>query len=202
MDTQDISMGFFSTCYEKILVWSKHQYAVYYLALVAFSEALIFPIPPDVMLISMGLVKPERIWFYASITAVCSIVGGMLGYCIGAFCFDLVYPYILSWGYEQTYLTVHHWFDIWGCWTIILASFMPIPFKILSISAGAVNMPFHLFVLAAVVGRFTRFFLVSGCMFIYGERMEAILRQYIDKIGLVVLGVPVIVYVGYVLFGG
>lgn len=190
-------MAIFSKLYDKILTWSEHQYAVYYLALVAFSEALIFPIPPDVMLVSMGLVRPQRAWFYAGVTAFFSITGGMLGYLIGAFCFDLVHPYIQSWGYESTYVTVHDWFGHWGAWTIILASFMPIPFKVLSISAGAVDMPFHSFILAAIVGRGTRFCLVSGFMFLYGERVSLILRQYIDKIGMAVVGVPVVVYIGY-----
>ncbi len=193
-------MALFSKLYTKILVWSKHQHAVYYLALVAFSEALIFPIPPDVMLVSMGLVRPERAWFYAGVTAVCSITGGMLGYLIGLLCFDLVHPYIQSFGYESAYLTVHDWFNIWGAWTIIMASFMPIPFKILSITSGAVNMPFYSFVLAAIVGRGTRFCLVSGSMFLYGEKVSAILQQYIDKIGLAIVGIPVIAYIVYELF--
>jgi membrane protein YqaA with SNARE-associated domain len=193
-------MAIFSKLYSKILVWSNHQHAVYYLALVAFSEALIFPIPPDVMLVSMGLVKPERAWFYAGVTGFFSIMGGMLGYLIGAFCFDLVFPYIQSWGYESTYNTVHDWFATWGAWTIIGASFMPIPFKILSISAGAVKMPFYSFVLAAILGRGTRFLLVSGAMFLYGEKVSVILHRYIDKIGLAILGIPAVGYLIYALF--
>lgn len=190
-------MAIFSKLYSKILIWSEHQHAVYYLALVAFSEALIFPIPPDVMLVSMGLVKPERAWFYAGVTGFFSILGGMLGYLIGMFCFDLVHPYIQSFGYEGTYITVHDWFKAWGAWAIIGASFMPIPFKILSISAGAVKMPFYSFVLAAFVGRWTRFFLVSGAMFLYGEKVSIILHKYIDKIGLAMIVIPFIVYIGY-----
>lgn len=190
-------MRIFSTLYEKILLWSKHRHAAYYLALVAFSEALIFPIPPDVMLVSMGLAKPHRVWFYATVTLIASIFGGMVGYSIGSFFFDLVHPYIQQWGYEQTYLTVKNWFEVWGCGAIILASFTPIPFKILSISAGAVNMPFCSFVLAAFLGRGTRFFLVSGFMFFYGEKVALILRQYIDKIGAACIVIPVLIYIGY-----
>lgn len=190
-------MQIFSTLYEKILVWSRHQKAVYYLAIIAFSEALIFPIPPDIMLVSMGLAKPERVWFYACVTLAFSILGGMFGYLIGHFCFDLVHPYLQSWGYENAYLTVHDWFKTWGSWTIILASFTPIPFKILSISAGAVNMPFYSFIFAAIIGRGTRFFVVSGFMFLYGEKVALMLRQYIDKIGVAVVSIPIVVYMGY-----
>ncbi len=194
-------MKIFSTLYDKVLVWSKHKHAVHYLAFISFIEAIFFPIPPDVMLVSMGLVKPERAWFYAGITAFFSIIGGICGYFIGVFCIDIVYPYIQSWGYEDTYMMVHDWFNSWGGWAIICTSFMPIPFKIISISAGAAEMPLHSFVLAAAFGRSIRFFLVSGFMFIYGEKMSLILRKYIDKIGLAAVGVPAVIYIGYKLVG-
>lgn len=190
-------MKLFSSLYGKILIWSKHSHAVYYLGLVAFSEALIFPIPPDVMLVSMGLVQPKKAWQYALVTGICSTLGGMLGYLIGMFCFDWVHPYIISWGYESTYLTVHHWFAVWGCLAIILASFTPIPFKVLSITAGAVAMPFYGFVLAAIVGRWTRFFLVSMLMYHYGEKVSLFLEKYLDKIGLIMVSVPLLIYIGY-----
>lgn len=190
-------MTIFSTLYEKVLTYSKHRHAIYFLAFFAFIEAIFFPIPPDVMLISMGLVKPERAWFYAGITAGFSILGGIFGYFIGVFCIDLVYPYILSWGYGHIYAMVHNWFDSWGGWAIIASSIVPIPFKIVSISAGAANMPFPYFFLAAIVGRSIRFFLVSGLMFLYGKKITVILRQYIDKIGFAVIGIPAILYIGY-----
>lgn len=190
-------MKIFSQLYDKMLSWSRHKYAVYYLALVAFTEALIFPIPPDVMLISMGLVKPERIWFYAGLVMVCSITGGILGYFIGHFCLDLVYPYIQSWGYENVYFTVHNWFKNWGPWAIIAASFMPIPFKILAISAGGVSMPFYAFVFAACVGRGSRFFIVSGLLFKYGERVSIVLRQYADRLGYATFGGGILAYLIY-----
>jgi membrane protein YqaA with SNARE-associated domain len=192
-------MAIFSNLYNKILVWSKHQHAVYYLALVAFSEALIFPIPPDVMLVSMGLAKPQRAWAYAGITLIFSILGGTLGYLIGVFCFDIVHPYIHSWGYESTYIIVHDWFKLWGPWAIIGASFMPIPFKILAITAGAVKMPFYSFILAAFLGRGARFFLVSGSMFLYGEKVAVVLNRYIDKIGMAILIIPFVAYLIYAL---
>jgi len=192
----------FSRLYDKILYWSRHQHAVYYLAAVAFAEALVFPIPPDIMLVSMGLVKPQKAWIYALVTAVSSIAGGILGYLIGILCFDFIFPYLKLWGYEQTYLLVQGWFHVWGGWTIILASFMPIPFKILAISAGAMQMSFFSFIAAAIIGRGLRFFLVASLMFRLGERLEIVLRKYIDRIGWMVVGVPVICYIGYELAGG
>jgi membrane protein YqaA with SNARE-associated domain len=190
-------MAIFSNLYDKVLSWAKHRHAIYYLAFIAFIEAIFFPIPPDVMLVSMGLAKPERTWVYAGVTAFFSVVGGIVGYFIGVLCIDIVYPYILSWGYESTYHIVQNWFHVWGSWTIICTSFMPIPFKIITISAGAVSMPFSSFMLAAIVGRSLRFFLVSGFMFLYGEKLSLILRRYIDRIGLAVITVPVVVYIGY-----
>ena len=195
-------MKIFSKCYEKITRWSHHRHAEYYLALVAFTEALFFPIPPDVMLVSMGLAKPKKAWRYAIITGIFSLLGGLLGYAIGWFFFDWVHPYIQQWGYESTYLTVKNWFHTWGCLAIIGASFTPIPFKVLSISAGALQMPLWGFVLAAILGRGTRFFLVSGLMFTYGEKVAVFLEKYIDKIGYWMIGIPLVLYIVYLIAGG
>jgi len=183
------------------MVWSTHRHAVYYLAGVSFFEALIFPIPPDFMLVSMGLVKPEKAWRYAFIVGIFSLIGGMFGYFIGHVGFHWVHPYIISWGYESTYQMVHQWFAQWGCLAIIVASFTPIPFKILSITAGAVNMSFYQFMLAALVGRWTRFFIVSSLMFLYGEKVSIFLQKYIDKIGALVIAIPLLLYIGYELAG-
>jgi membrane protein DedA with SNARE-associated domain len=94
---------------------------------------------------------------------------------------------------------VHDWFKLWGPWAIIGASFMPIPFKILAITAGAVKMPFYSFILAAFLGRGARFFLVSGSMFLYGEKVAVVLNRYIDKIGMAILIIPFVAYLIYAL---
>ncbi len=86
----------FSYLYDKTIAWAGHIKAPYYLALVSFAESSFFPIPPDVMLISMGLAKPKKAWIYAFIVTLFSVLGGILGYAIGFYAIDILHPYILA----------------------------------------------------------------------------------------------------------
>jgi len=140
-------MQIFSRLYNKVLQWSRHDHAPYYLSGVSIIESSIFPIPPDVMLISMTLAKPEKAWFYAGITTISSVIGGMLGYVIGAFFLQLIYPYIVQFGYEPSFMQVKELFHQWGFWIIFLAGFTPIPYKVFTISAGATRIAFLPFVI-------------------------------------------------------
>ena len=89
-------MGIFSSLYKRVMQWSRHQYATYWLALVSFTESSCFLIPPDVMLAPMTLAKPEKAWFYAGLTTITSVLGGLLGYLIGSFAFQIVEPWLIS----------------------------------------------------------------------------------------------------------
>ncbi len=176
-------MRFFSYLYNKTIAWSLHKHAPYYLAGVSFAESSFFPIPPDVMLISMGLAKSEHAWRYAFIATVCSVLGGILGYCIGYFAIELIHPFLSQSHYHGTYQQVVHWFQTYGIWVIFLAGFSPIPYKIFTIAAGALQMAFFPFLFASVIGRGLRFFLVSAIMYFYGQRLHNGLRKYVDAIG-------------------
>ncbi|MGM0593916.1 MAG: YqaA family protein [Pseudomonadota bacterium] len=176
-------MRLFSLLYDKVLGWARHRHAPLYLGGLSFAESSFFPIPPDVMLAPMALGRPHKAWHYALITTLTSVLGGMLGYLIGVFAFDLVSPWLHRAGYWEAYLRAGEWFEIWGFWAILLAGFSPIPYKIFTISAGVVGMPFIPFVIASTLGRGARFYLVAGLMRWGGVRMEQTLRVYIDRIG-------------------
>ncbi len=176
-------MRLFSSLYERVMQWSRHRNAPVYLAGLSFAESSFFPIPPDVMLAPMSLAKPNRAWQLAALTSVASVLGGLLGYSIGLFAFEQVTPLLQEQGYWDHYLTAKSWFDKWGVWAIFIAGFSPIPYKIFTISAGAVSMALLPFVVASLVGRGCRFFLVAALMAWGGERMEGALGQYIDRIG-------------------
>lgn len=176
-------MKLFSALYERVMHWSKHPYAQRYLAVLSFAESSFFPIPPDVMLAPMALAQPQRAWHYALLTTAASVLGGIAGYGIGLFAFELVEPLIRTAGYWDKYEQVQVWFEQWGFWAIFIAGFSPIPYKLFTISAGVLAMSFLPFVLASLIGRGARFFLVAGLMAWGGERMERTLRQYIDRIG-------------------
>jgi len=180
-------MKFFSGLYDKVMSWSRHERAPYYLAGLSFAESSFFPIPPDVMLAPMSLARPARAWRYALLTTLASVVGGLLGYLIGLFAFETISPWLEKAGYWQHYLEAKAWFDEWGFWAIFVAGFSPIPYKVFTITAGAISMAILPFVLASIIGRGMRFFLVAGLMAWGGEPMEALLRRYVDILGWIVV---------------
>jgi len=190
-------MNLFSRLYDKVLYWAAHRHASWYLAGLSFSESSFFPVPPDVMLAPMTLANRNKAWFYAMLTTLASVIGGVLGYLIGMLAFDSVEPWIQQLGYIDAYLQARNWFDQWGVWVVFLAGFTPIPYKIFTISAGVAGMAFFPFVLASLIGRGARFFLVAGVIYVGGEKMERLLRQYIDRIGWLIIILVVIGYFAY-----
>ncbi len=180
-------MRLFSALYARAMQWSRHPHAPRYLAGLSFAESSFFPVPPDVMLAPMSLASPAKAWYFAGLTTVASVLGGLLGYLIGVFAFDMIQPMLQDLGYWEAYLQAKDWFDKWGFWAIFLAGFSPIPYKIFTITAGVIAMALLPFILASAVGRGARFFLVAALMAWGGERMEAALHRYIDRLGLLMI---------------
>lgn len=191
-------MRIFTRVYERMIVWSAHPHARYYLAGVSLAESSFFPIPPDIMLISMGLATPHRAWYYAFIATLFSVIGGILGYGIGYFCMSFIEPYLLASHYAESYQHIKSWMDSAGLWVTIFAGFSPFPYKIFTITAGAMAMPFIFpFVVGSILGRGLRFFLVSGVLYFAGERLERQIRRFIDMIGWITLLLLVCGYAVY-----
>jgi membrane protein YqaA with SNARE-associated domain len=181
-------MRVFSALYDRVMSWSRHRHAPWYLAGLSFAESSFFPIPPDVMLAPMSMANPKRAWWLAGLTTVTSVLGGLAGYAIGVFAFDLVQPLVAEGGrYHAAFGQAKAWFDEWGAWAIFIAGFSPIPYKVFTIAAGVLSMALLPFTMASVIGRGGRFFLVAALMAWGGERMEATLRTYVDRIGWVML---------------
>ncbi|MDY0055979.1 MAG: YqaA family protein [Methyloversatilis sp.] len=186
-------MNIFSPLYTRAMQWARHRRAPWFLGAMSFAESSFFPIPPDVMLAPMSMAAPRRAMFYALITTLASVAGGLFGYLIGAFAFDLIEPWLRESRYWASYETAQQWFGDWGFWAIFVAGFSPIPYKVFTIAAGAISMALLPFTLASFIGRGARFFLVAGLMAWGGEKMEATLHRYIDRLGwatvlLVVIG--------------
>lgn len=142
-------MKLFSSLYARTMQWARHKYATYWLALVSFTESSFFLIPPDVMLAPMSLAKPEKAWFYALVTTIASVLGGLLGYFIGSFAFEIIEPYIHSMGYWHKFELAQQWFENYGFWAILLAGFTPIPYKVFTIASGVAGMLLLPFVLGS-----------------------------------------------------
>jgi membrane protein YqaA with SNARE-associated domain len=186
----------FSGLYDRVMRWSRHRHAPAYLAGLSFAESSFFPVPPDVMLAPMSMARPSRATWYALLTTVASVLGGLAGYVIGFFAFEATAPLIEQLGYWDKYLKAREWFDAWGFWAVFLAGFSPIPYKVFTITAGAIGMALLPFVIASMIGRGARFFLVALLMAWGGEPMETVLRRYVDIAGWVVIAVVVAVVIG------
>jgi membrane protein YqaA with SNARE-associated domain len=187
-------MAIFTSLYDRCLVLARHKFATRYLAGLSFAESSFFPVPPDVMLAPMSMAKPERAMSFATITTLASVIGGLFGYLIGYFAFELVEPWIHKVGYWEKYLQVRGWFDVWGFWAILIAGFSPIPYKVFTIAAGTLSMNLPLFIAGSFIGRGGRFFLVAGLLAWGGPRMEAALRTYIERIGWALVIIAIVAY--------
>ncbi|MGZ8224986.1 MAG: YqaA family protein [Methylobacter sp.] len=182
----------FQKLYDKTLQLSKHRHASKYLWILSFAESSFFPIPPDVMLAPMALAQPDKALHFALLTTIASVLGGVFGYAIGYFLFDTIEPWLQTTHYWENYLTAQSWFKDWGFWAVFVAGFSPIPYKVFTIAAGAMNMVLLPFVLASIIGRGGRFFLVAMLLAAGGARLESKLREYMDRLGWAVVALVII----------
>jgi len=183
----------FTPLYNAALRWATHRHASRYLSALSFAESSFFPIPPDVMLAPMVLARRDRAWFLAGLTTVASVAGGLFGYLIGKFLFGTVAePIIEFYDARSAFERARTWFEIYGVWVVFIAGFTPIPYKIFTISAGLIGMSLVPFMLASLVGRGARFFLVAGLILLGGEALETQLRRHVDTIGWVTVVVLVL----------
>ena len=184
-------MQLFAPIYDRVIAWSRHPHAERYLGALSFAESSFFPIPPDVMLAPMCVADRARAWRFATLTTVASLLGGVAGYAIGYFVFEMVEPWLHRMGYWEHYLFVREWFASYGVWAVFVAGFSPIPYKVFTIAAGATMLSFPGFVIASLVGRGARFFLVAGLIVAGGDSMETMLRKYVERIGWAVVAVAI-----------
>ena len=187
-------MSILLNSYNYIIHLASNAKAKYYLFILSFSESSFFPIPPDVMLLPMCIANHSRAWYFALITTVGSVLGGIFGYFIGSYSFDMIEPFLNNRGYIESYLLAVQWFEDWGFWAVFIAGFSPIPYKVFTIGAGVLQMAFLPFIIASAIGRGARFFLVSALMKWGGVKMEQKLRQYIEVLGWAVVALIAVAY--------
>lgn len=176
-------MRLFGPLYDRTLAWARHRHAPRYLALLSVAESVIFPIPPDVMLAPMALARPRAWWRLAALCTVGSVLGGLLGYALGHFALEAIWPWMLKMGWDDTFAQVQALFARHGFWIVFVAAFTPIPYKVFTIASGATGIAFLPFVLGSFIGRGIRFFLVAGLIAWGGERLERGLRRYVEILG-------------------
>jgi len=157
-----------------------------FLAGVSFIESSIFPIPPDVMLIPMVLANRKEAWRIAAICSVFSILGGLLGYAIGHFFFQLIGEAIVAfYGYEDKFARFTAQYDEWGGWIVGFFGLTPFPYKVITIASGAVHLNLAIFILASVLSRSARFFFVAWLLHRFGEPIKDFIEKYLGILTIV-----------------
>ncbi len=180
-------MRWLRNLYDWVLKWSNSKYGPLMLGLMSFAEASFFPIPPDVLLIPLALGLRTKAFRLAFICSLGSILGAIFGYVIGSYLwwegvnqfswlarlfFDVIPGFT-----PEIFYSIQTKYEIWNFWVVFTAGFTPIPFKVITISAGAFDINFILFVIASTLSRSARFFLLSALIWKFGESM----RDFIDK---------------------
>jgi len=164
---------------------------------VSFAESSFFPLPPDLLLVPMTLAQPKRAWRYASICTLASVLGGLVGYAIGYFLLASVgRPILQFYGVMEQYHELKALFDQWGVWIILIKGMTPIPYKLVTITAGALNFALVPFVLASIVSRSMRFFLVAALLWKFGEPVRVFIEKRLE---LVTSGFLVVLIAGFFL---
>ncbi|MEO1139271.1 MAG: YqaA family protein [Pseudomonadota bacterium] len=181
--------------YDWTLSLADHPRALWVLAIVSFIESSVFPIPPDVLMIPMILARPSRAWLIALVALVSSVLGGLLGYAIGALAYEqLGQPILESLGKADAMEAFGGRFNDFGFWAVLTAGITPFPYKVITIMSGWTGMPLATFVATSILARGLRFFLVAGLLWKFG----APVRDFIERrLGLVTILFVVLLFGGF-----
>ncbi|QNH21604.1 DedA family protein [Xanthomonas sp. GW] len=189
-------MKIFGPLYERAIGWSRHRRAPAFLTGLSFAEAIVFPVPPEVMLAPMSLAQPRRALWFATLSLMGSLAGALVGYMLGHFAFAAVQPLIEWLGWTQKIdAQVSHLREVvaespWRAfWLLVLAGFTPIPLKIFTWASGIVGIPLLPFLASMLVGRGKRVYMVAGAIRLGGPRAEAALRRWIEPLGWVAMAI-------------
>jgi len=183
--------------YHWVLHWAHTPYGTWALFVLAFCESSFFPIPPDVLLIALGVALPARALRYALICSLGSVLGGCLGYLIGwQFMTGVGEAIIRLYGMGEKFEYLRTLYRTYDAWAIGIAGFTPIPYKVFTISAGAFNINFAVFFVASLVSRTARFFILGGLIFLIGPRIQTFIDRYFD---ILAVAFTVLLVAGFVL---
>ena len=176
--------------YDWVLSWAETPYGMPALGLLAFAEASVFPVPPDVLLIALCLAVPTRSFRFALVATLGSTAGGVLGYLLGWGVWDSLsqffYQYVPGFTAEG-FTRVKALFDQYDFWTVFAAGFTPIPYKIFTIAAGAFQINFPVFVVASLISRGLRFFLVAALFYYLGRPARILIEKYFNLLTILFL---------------
>jgi membrane protein YqaA with SNARE-associated domain len=178
--------------YDWTLSLAARPSAPYALGAVSFAESSFFPVPPDVMLVPMALARPERAWFYATVCTLTSVVGGLVGYLIGALLYDSVGSWLFRvYGLTEGAEAFRAAYAQYGHWIILLKGLTPIPYKLVTITSGFAGYDLFWFVLLSIVTRGARFFALAALLGRFGPLIKGVLDRHLNAVA-AVLGLTIV----------
>jgi len=188
------NMRFLRFLYNWTLELANNPRAIWLLGFVSFIEAIFFPIPPDILLIPMILANIQKAWFYAFVATITSVMGGLVGYAVGFLAYsEIAEPLLISLGKQSAMILFSNSINENGFLIVLTAGISPIPFKVVSIMSGFTQMPLLVFLVSAMLGRATRFFVVATLLKYYGETIKSFIETYLGWLFLVFM---VLIFVG------
>ena len=187
--------------YDWTMGLAAHRHATVWLAVIAFLESSVFPIPPDILLIPMVLAAPTRAWRIVAIVTTASVLGGLAGYAIGYFLFETIGSSIIEfYGYLEKFERFQDWYREWGGWIVFAGGFSPIPYKVITIASGSVQLDIWTFTIVSIISRGGRFILVAFLLWKFGAPIRAFIERWLGPLTLLfvvllVLGFVALKYV-------
>lgn len=177
--------NFIRRIYNWVLHWADTPWGAIALFVLAFAESSFFPIPPDVLLIALCLGAPKKSFKYALICTVGSVTGAMLGYAIGTWGWEAMQSWFIPALFSQEkFNAVGSLYNEWNFWAVFTAGFTPIPYKIFTIAAGVFSIDFVMFILASIVGRAARFFLIAFLIWRFGPTIKNFIDKYFNLLAI------------------
>lgn len=174
--------------YDWVLGFAHSKHAALALFCLSFAESSFFPIAPDILQIAMTLERRNQAWYYAGINSCASVLGGIVGYAIGAFIWLFVSAFFFQYVFnETTFLNVEALYQRWDFLAIFIAAFTPIPYKVFTIAAGVFNISLPMFLLASIIGRSARFFLVASLLWWFGPTIKRSIDKYFNALSLLLV---------------
>lgn len=167
--------------YNWVLSLGNSAYSKWALFSIAFMESSFFPIPPDILLITLSLSNPRKSYMFALICSVGSVAGGAFGYLIGLKFMEWIGKTIIAfYGLTDRFNDVAHLYDKYSAIAVAIAGFTPVPYKVFTIAAGFFAINFYTFIIASLISRSARFFLVSSLIYFFGERIKIYIEKYFN----------------------
>ncbi|MDR3423563.1 MAG: DedA family protein [Alphaproteobacteria bacterium] len=178
----------FRAIYDWVLRQAEKPYAEWILFAMAVAEASVFPLPPDILLLPMAIARRDKAWRFALVCTVGSVLGGLIGYAIGAFAMATLGQWVVNtYHLQAAFQTFHDGFNKWGVLIILAKGLTPIPFKLVTIASGVAGLNLGAFVLAAIATRGLRFFVIAALVRKFGAPIRDFIEKYLTWVALGVL---------------